>query len=120
MTIKIMSGKIGVEAEFLDNPTAKAIMGILPITAHAQRWGDEIYFEIAVHVELDSSAKETVEAGDLGFWPQGDCFCIFFGPTPMSKEDEIRPASAVNVFGKAKGELAVLKRIKDGDTILIG
>ncbi|MBU0615750.1 MAG: hypothetical protein KJ601_06665 [Nanoarchaeota archaeon] len=117
--ITIKSSNIELQADLLDGPTAKAIKQILPIKAKAQVWGDEIYFKIPTHIELDNTAKEIVNKGDLGFWPQGDCFCIFFGPTPMSKGNEIRPASAVNIFGKVKGDLARLKHIKDGDTISI-
>ncbi len=120
MKLKIKAGDVEVQADILDNATGKAIVENLPITGKVSTWGDEIYFEIPVHVELDDSAKEVVELGDLGFWPQGDCFCIFFGKTPMSQGDEIRPASAVNVFGKVEGDLEILKQIKSGDEIVIG
>jgi len=108
--IIIKSGNVELKAELLDNSTANKIKEILPITAKAQTWEDEIYFEISTHVELDDSAKEVVELGDLGFWPQGDCFCIFFGQQPVS---------AVNIFGKVLGDLSKLKEIKDGDEIKI-
>lgn len=117
--IKISSGNVKIEAELYDNKTAEAIYGILPITASVNTWGDEIYFEIPIHVELDEGAKEVVSKGELGFWPSGNCFCIFFGKTPMSKGDEIRPASAVNVFGKVIGDTNVLKRISDSVKITV-
>jgi uncharacterized protein len=47
--------------------------------------------------------KEVVEIGDLGYWPPGSAFCIFFGMTPMSGLGKIVPASAVNVIGKILG-----------------
>jgi len=119
MKIKIKTSKIGLEAELYNNITAKKISKLLPIKATAQIWGHEIYFEIPLHVKLDDSAKEVVELGDLGFWPSGDCFCIFFGKTPASKGFEIRPASAVNVFGKVKGDLEVLKAVEDGEEIRV-
>lgn len=120
MKIKITSGDIGLEAELNDSQTAKRIHEKLPIKGAVQRWGEEIYFEIPLHVELEEGfAKEVVEMGDLGFWPSGDCFCIFFGKTPASRGEEIRPASKVNVFGKVIGEATVLTETKDGDEILI-
>ena len=119
MLVLIKSGEVNLKAELLDNATSKNILEILPIKASAQTWGDEIYFDIPMHVELDNSSKEVVELGDLGFWPTGDCFCIFFGKTPASTGDEIRPASAVNVFGKVRGNLKLLKQIKQGDDIII-
>ena len=62
---------------------------------------------------------ERVEKGELGFWPEGDAFCIFFGPTPASTGDEIRPASAVNVFGKVIGDAAIFKQVPPGTKIII-
>jgi hypothetical protein len=66
---------------------------------------------------LDETAKEVVEKGDLGYWPTGKAFCIFFGPTPASQGDEIRPASAVNIVGRVEGNTDVFKGVHDGENI---
>jgi uncharacterized protein len=66
---------------------------------------------------LDETAEEVVEKGDLGYWPSGKASCIFFGPTPASQGDEIRPASAVNIVGKVKGNVEVFKSVRDGTRI---
>lgn len=120
--IKIISEKIGeVEAELLEdrNPeTVKAIWNNLPFETRANTWGDEIYFSIPVKLG-EENAQETVEVGDLGYWPPGQGFCIFFGPTPISRGDEIRPANPVNVFGKVKGDPKVFKKVKSGDKIKV-
>ncbi|NTV42317.1 MAG: hypothetical protein HGA63_03360, partial [Syntrophobacteraceae bacterium] len=47
----------------------------------------------------------------------GKAFCIFFGPTPMSRGAEIRPASAVNVVGKVLGDPGDFKVVRDGDAV---
>jgi hypothetical protein len=117
-TIRIKTGGIVLEAVLNDSKTAKAIWEALPITANANTWGDEIYFAIPVRMGLEKG-QETVELGELGYWPTGSAFCIFFGPTPMSRGKEIRPASAVNVFGKVTGDATVLKKVKDGSQITI-
>jgi hypothetical protein len=57
--------------------------------------------------------------GDLGYWPPGTAFCIFFGPTPMSSGDEIRPASPVNVLGKVDGDSTVFKSVRAGAKVTI-
>ena len=100
MEIKIKIGNLSVKAELNNTLTAQKIAEILPLTASFSTWGEEIYFSIPVTSELDESAKEKVELGDLGYWPTGKAFCIFFGPTPMSGPGEIIPASAVNIVGK--------------------
>jgi hypothetical protein len=115
--ILIRSEGIEVSAELNDSPTAKAIFAALPFSSGANTWGDEIYFETPVNVKLDATAVELVEAGDIGYWPSGRAFCIFFGPTPISRGDEIRPASAVNLIGKVIGDARTFKAVCDGDLI---
>ena len=117
-TIEIRAGSIELKAILNDSKTADAIWEALPIMAHANVWGEEIYFAIPVNLELEKG-QELVEVGDLGYWPTGSAFCIFFGPTPMSRGKEIRPASAVTVFGRIVGDATVLKRINSGTQIII-
>jgi len=68
---------------------------------------------------LDADAKEVVELGELAYWPPGSAFCIFFGRTPVSRGDEIRPASAVNPVGKIIGDPRVFRKVRAGDTVVI-
>jgi len=90
----------------------------LPIEARASTWGDEIYFSIPVHLK-EQNGQELVVLGDLGYWPPGNAMCIFFGPTPMSNGNEIRPASAVNVWGKIVGDPKVFKKVRSGSRITV-
>ena len=119
MRIRISTPSAGeVQAELTDeNPeTAKAIWEALPLEARANTWGDEIYFSIPVNIEAENP-KAVVDLGDLGYWPPGNAFCIFFGPTPMSRGDEIRPASPVNVFGRVIGDPKVFKAVRGGEKV---
>lgn len=115
--IRITAGAVSAEATLNDSPTATAIGNALPIEAKANTWGDEIYFSIPVRAKADQTAREVVERGDLGYWPPGTAFCIFFGPTPASSGDEIRPASAVNVVGKVQGDPTVFKKVRAGSPV---
>jgi uncharacterized protein len=116
--IIIKSGSVKAKAEIDDSKTSDAIWNALPINGTANLWGDEVYFEIPVDLKLENG-KDLVSAGDLGYWPTGSCFCIFFGPTPMSRGKEIKPASAVNVFGKVTGDPRVFKQVKKNGSIII-
>ena len=107
-----------VEGTLNETQTAQSIAAALPIEAAANTWGDEIYFGIPVDAGLEQE-QDTVEMGDLGYWPPGRAFCIFFGPTPASRGDEIRPASAVTVIGKLGGDPTVLKQVDPGSQISI-
>ena len=118
-SIIITAGKVKVEAELYDTPTVQSIVDTLPITAQAQRWGNEIYFSIPVTAQLENNSRDVLEAGELGYWPTGNAFCIFFGPTPSSQGDEIRAASAVNIIGKIKSDLSGLSNVSSRDSVLI-
>jgi len=117
--IKITAGNIEARAVLNDSPTAQKIWEALPIEARGDTWGDEIYFGIPVAAFLEKGAKEVVEVGDLGFWPPGHAFCIFFGPTPVSHGAEVRPASAVNVVGRVLGDAKVFKKATSGAKVKI-
>ena len=116
--IRITVGDISAQAELNETETAKAIWEALPIDGRANTWGDEIYFSIPVRLETAKS-QATVELGELGYWAPGTAFCIFFGPTPMSRGDEIRPASPVTVFGQVLGDPTIFKEVPDGTRILV-
>jgi hypothetical protein len=111
MNLRIRIGDLAIEAELNNTPTAQKIAEALPISALFNTWGDEIYFPIPVIAELDDNAREVVAVGDLGYWPPGKAFCIFFGQTPMSRPGEIRPASAVNIVGRVKRDATQFKQV---------
>ena len=117
--IKIKAGTVEVDAVLNDSLTAQKIYDALPIDARANTWGDEIYFSIPVNTPLEKSAQELVDVGDLGYWPSGNAFCIFFGPTPMSRGNEVRPASAVNVIGRVSGDAKAFKKVPSGVKVRI-
>lgn len=117
-TLHIKAGPIEAIAELNESQTADSIWQALPIEGFAQTWGDEVYFSIPLALPLENG-QEIVGMGDLGYWPTGKAFCIFFGPTPASMGDEIRPASAVNVFGKVTGNATVFKQVKEGAEVII-
>jgi len=117
--IRIKAGPVTAQAVLNDSPTAGKIWEALPIEASGDTWGDEIYFGIPVKAPLEKDAKEVVEVGDLGFWPPGHAFCIFFGPTPVSRGSEVRPASAVNVVGRIAGDAKVFKKVPSGSKVRI-
>ncbi len=115
----ISAAGITAEAELSDNPTADALWKALPIEGRVNRWGEEIYFSIPVSIEETSDARDVLDMGELGYWPPGRAFCIFFGPTPASRGKEIRAASKVNVFGKVTGDPKVFAKVNDGAKITI-
>ena len=119
MNIKIMIGDLSMAGELNNSPTARKIAEALPLSASFNTWGEEIYFTIPVDAELDESAREEVELGDLGYWPTGKAFCIFFGQTPMSRQGKIIPASAVNIIGKVVGDATRFKEVMHEREVIV-
>jgi len=116
--IRITAGAVKADAVLDDSHTAQAVWDALPLSIPGDTWGDEIYFGIPVKAKPERP-QETVELGDLGYWPPGSAFCIFFGRTPASRGQEIRPASPVNVFGRVLGDPTVFKKVSAGTPIRI-
>lgn len=117
--IKISAGNLSVTAVLNDSQTARKIIQALPLEGAANIWGDEIYFDIAVDIEPSADAREAVEVGELGYWPMGSAFCLFFGPTPASTDQHPRAYSPVNVFGRIRGDATVLKSVDPGAPITV-
>lgn len=117
--IIIKAGEIEAEAELNESVTAGAIWQALPLEGSANTWGEEIYFRIPISQDLEPNATELVELGDLGYWPQGEAFCIFFGATPISGPGEIRPASAVNIVGQLLGDPKDFLSVPSGTSVRI-
>lgn len=116
--ITITTKHFKVDANLNDSETAQKIWKTLPIEGSVNSWGDEIYFSIPVNIGVEN-AEEVVSEGDLGYWPPGSAFCIFFGLTPASQGDEIKPASPVNIFGKIIGDSEVFKKVSSGAKIIV-
>jgi hypothetical protein len=116
--IYIKAGNVELEAVLNDSETAGLVFDALPIEGRVNTWGDEIYFDIPVSASLENP-KDVVECGEIGYWPTGQAFCIFFGPTPASEEDEIRPASSVTPIGWVLGDVKRLRSVVNGDKIMI-
>jgi hypothetical protein len=117
--IVISAGSVRAEAVLNDSPTAQQVWEALPIEGRANVWGDEIYFEIPVAAEQAPDARAEVKVGELGYWPVGRAFCIFFGPTPVSRGREPRAYSPVNVLGEIAGDATVFRSVSGGAAVRI-
>jgi hypothetical protein len=117
--IRITAGTVTGDAELNDGPTAKQIWDALPISGTANAWGDEIYFGIPVMANQEAGARAQVEVGELGYWPVGHAFCIFYGPTPASTDERPRAYSPVNILGRVVGDATRFRAVQDGTPVQI-
>ena len=118
LTIEFKNRAFTINALLNQTETAKSFVDILPINSPINLWGEEIYFPVDLYLD-NELPQETVDIGDIAYWPPGNAFCIFFGETPASVDGNIKPASAVTVIGKLESDPEVLKRVKSGENIII-
>jgi hypothetical protein len=104
-------------AQLADTPTAKAVTAALPAKSRASTWGEEVYFSLAATAKLEPDAREVVEPGTVCFWVQGGSLALPYGPTPVSRGDECRLVTRVNVLGRIEGDPRRLATVRDGDPI---
>ena len=116
MKLRFQTSDVSFEGMLDDQTISKGIIECLPIQATAMRWGEEIYFDVPVKMTNTKPTHE-VKVGDIAYWPEGPCLCIFFGKTPASKNQEPRPASDVTVIGHTDAPVAQLRSVKEGAAI---
>jgi hypothetical protein len=117
--IRFDFGRLALDAELLDTPTARAVLAALPITSSALTWGEEVYFEVPVEVPREAGARAVVTPGEIAYWPEGPAIALGFGRTPISRGDETRLASPCNILGRALSDVKALAAVKAGTKVKV-
>ena len=110
--IRIEADGVRVYAVLDGSPTANAVWDALPLKGTAQRWGEEVYFDVPLDLPLEKGARAEAAVGEIGYWPEGRAIALFFGPTPASTGTAPVAASPVNVFGRITGDATRLTRVR--------
>ena len=117
--IRITTGPVRLVVRLRDTPTAAAILAALPVESKARSWGEEVYFPVPVEAALEPDARDVVEPGELAFWVEGNCIAIGFGPTPISRGEEIRLAARTNIWADSEDDVRQLAVVQDGDPVRV-
>jgi len=107
----------------LSPKTFKAMLDNLPVEVSINKWGEELYTDrTTITVEQEDNAKTEVNELDVSYWPEGNALCLFYGPTPISKNGKILAYSPVNIIGKildSSNKHIILNRIKEQAKVII-
>ncbi len=117
--LKMTIGRVTVNVELLDTPTADAIYRAVPFQSRATTWGQEVYFPAPVQAEREADARAVVEAGEVAYRPEGEAIVVAWGPTPASEGDEIRLAVAANIWARAVDDVRRLDGVEPGQTVTV-
>jgi hypothetical protein len=102
----------------VDEPELEKLLENSSFEAKAERWGDEVYFELPVKLELKGE-RTLMEVGEVAYWPDGNCLCIFFGPTPMSRDEQPVAYSKVKPLGRVIEGLSRLKDVSNEELVRV-
>jgi len=119
MRLKFIFESLTLCAVLNETPTSRKLMKTLPAESVIHTWGEEVYFTVPVKTPLEGDAQQVVDPGTVCFWVEGSSLAIPFGPTPVSKADECRLVTRVNILGQLEGDPNLLKSVREGERIRV-
>lgn len=117
VTLEFESG-VKVICELAEHPELEKLLAHSPFSSEAERWGDEVYFELPVKLEFDGE-RMLMEVGEVAYWPEGNSICIFFGPTPISRDEKPVAYSKVKPLGRVIEGVEHLRKVKNGEYVKV-
>lgn len=119
--IRIVAGRITLEAVLRDDtPSVAKLLEALPFESRANTWGEEVYFEAPLALDLEPDARQVVEPGTVCFWTEGSSIALPWGRTPISGADgKPKLAARCNLLGQLIGDARALAKVNSGDRIRV-
>lgn len=109
---------VKVLCELIEHSELEKLLAHSPFDSEVERWGDEIYFELPIRLELNGE-RTLMEVGEVAYWPEGNSLCLFFGPTPISKNEKPVAYSKVKALGRVIDGLEHLRKVKGGEIVKV-
>jgi uncharacterized protein len=95
-----------------DGAAAAQLAAALPLEVTMSRWGEgEYYGTLSAPIASSEKRKVVFEIGEAALWPDGNAFCLFFGPTPASHGTEPRMASPGIALGRVVSGVSALESL---------
>lgn len=113
------AGRISVRLRLHDTRTAEVIWRALPLHSIVETWGDSMHFDTPLRVGRERTAKLNVAVGDVCFWTEDERVVLAWGPTPISRPDEVRLMRPCNIWAEAIDDPSALAAVTPGEKAVL-
>lgn len=103
----------------LQTRTADLIWSALPLHSVVETWGESIHFDTPLKTGRERTARLNVSPGDVCFWTEDERVVLAWGPTPISRPDEVRLMRPCNIWGRALDDPGVLRSVTPGEKVVL-
>lgn len=111
----ITAGKVAIRIELLDTQTAALLWAALPLYSVAETWGECIHIETPIETGRERTTRLNGIAGEIYYWSEERRILIGFGPTPISRPNEIRLPRPCNIWARALDDVRLLASVTPGE-----
>lgn len=115
----LQAGPVTVDLALLDTPTAARIVAALPLFGVAEPWGGSVHFRLPIESGRERGARINANLGEVYYWSEEDRVIIPFGPTPISRDHEIRLPRPCNPWATIAADVTILRRIAPGAKVTL-
>jgi uncharacterized protein len=117
--IVIVSGSFELPARLADTATASIVVRALPLHLTAIFWGRLVRLETPLESYREPDAVILAKLGQILWAPECEAILIPYGPTPLSKSNEIRLMEPSNLWAEALEDVQGLRDVHDGAKVTI-
>jgi uncharacterized protein len=108
-----------VRIQLAQTPTADRLWQQMPLHSTIETWGNSVHFETHVETGRDRTARLNIGPRDVAFWSEDDRVILAWGPTPISRPDEIRLMRPCNIWAQALDDVSVLAELTPGECVML-
>lgn len=110
---------IAIRARLASTATGDRLWAALPLHTTAETWGQSLLLEVPIESGRERGARLLGQIGEIYYKAADDRIVIVFGPTPISRQGEIRLPSPCNLLATTTDDVTALAAVTPGEKISI-
>ena len=115
----LSAGRVRLEIAVHDTTTADIIWRALPLFSVAETWGEALHFDTPIRGGRDRTARLNAAPGEIYFWSEDERVVIVWGPTPISRPNEIRLMRPCNLWAHTLDDASMLGVVVPGERVAL-